>query len=144
MFKNSSTCPSNLTLRLILTLAAKPILVGPFSHLNLSFSVLILVHSSSSLWRLQVRIGSELIAVTDSDLIVTIHEPNSSTLPSNRFSALIPTQSIAIVSTFTLESGRVLTSVPVGFKTWGKLNEARDNVMIICHALTGSSDVEDW
>jgi homoserine O-acetyltransferase len=32
----------------------------------------------------------------------------------------------------------------VAYKTWGKLNAAGDNVMVICHALTGSSDVEDW
>lgn len=34
--------------------------------------------------------------------------------------------------------------MPVAYKTWGKLNERRDNVMIICHAFTGSADVEDW
>ncbi|PCH42329.1 hypothetical protein WOLCODRAFT_72272, partial [Wolfiporia cocos MD-104 SS10] len=33
---------------------------------------------------------------------------------------------------------------PVAYKTRGKLNETRDNVMIIYHAFTGSSDVEDW
>ncbi|SCZ90657.1 BZ3500_MvSof-1268-A1-R1_Chr1-3g02130 [Microbotryum saponariae] len=63
---------------------------------------------------------------------------------SNRFAALIPSQSIAVVSSFTLESGVTLEQVPVGFRTWGKLNAEKDNVMILCHALTGSSDVEDW
>lgn len=38
----------------------------------------------------------------------------------------------------------MLHDVPVAYKTWGELNEARDNVMVICHALTGSSDVSDW
>ncbi|KAG2127141.1 Alpha/Beta hydrolase protein [Suillus bovinus] len=53
-------------------------------------------------------------------------------------------QVITILPSFTLENGRVLREVPVAYKTWGKLNDARDNVMIICHAFTGSADVEDW
>ncbi|OCH95455.1 homoserine O-acetyltransferase [Obba rivulosa] len=62
---------------------------------------------------------------------------------TSKFAALIE-QDIHVVSSFTLESGNVLQDVPVAYKTWGKLNESRDNVMIICHAFTGSSDVEDW
>jgi homoserine O-acetyltransferase len=53
-------------------------------------------------------------------------------------------QNIHHVPSFTLECGRELREVPVAYKTWGKLNESRDNVMIICHAFTGSADVEDW
>ncbi|KII86276.1 hypothetical protein PLICRDRAFT_56009 [Plicaturopsis crispa FD-325 SS-3] len=53
-------------------------------------------------------------------------------------------QQIHIVPSFTLECGRTLHQVPVAYKTWGRLNEARDNVMVICHAFTGSADVEDW
>lgn len=76
---------------------------------------------------------------------VTIHLPGDPPASaSNRFAALIPSQSFAIVSHFTLESGVVLRDVPVGFRTWGKLNAAQDNAMVLCHALTGSSDVEDW
>ena len=53
-------------------------------------------------------------------------------------------QKIAIVPKFELESGVVLRDVPVAYKTWGKLNSERSNVMIIAHALSGSADVEDW
>ncbi|KAN0060355.1 L-homoserine-O-acetyltransferase [Thecaphora frezii] len=46
---------------------------------------------------------------------------------------------------FTLESGVTLVNVPVAFKTWGKLDPAnRSNALVVCHALTGSADVEDW
>ncbi|GAA6055545.1 hypothetical protein JCM3770_006779 [Rhodotorula araucariae] len=77
---------------------------------------------------------------------VTISPPGHppSAVASNRFARLIPAQSIATVDHFTLESGVTLSNVSVGFRTWGKLNDRKDNVMVICHALTGSSDVEDW
>ena len=53
-------------------------------------------------------------------------------------------QSIFTVPLFELENGAVLKDAPVAYKTWGKLNETKSNVMIICHAFTGSADVEDW
>lgn len=53
-------------------------------------------------------------------------------------------QHVHVVPSFALECGRTLKDVPIAYKTWGKLNDTRDNVMIICHAFTGSADVEDW
>ncbi|KAJ7205656.1 homoserine O-acetyltransferase [Mycena rebaudengoi] len=53
-------------------------------------------------------------------------------------------QEVYVVPSFTLECGTELKEAPVAYKTWGKLNAERDNVMVICHALTGSADVEDW
>ncbi|KFH43028.1 Homoserine O-acetyltransferase-like protein [Hapsidospora chrysogenum ATCC 11550] len=64
--------------------------------------------------------------------------------PENPFAALIPHQQIAIIPEFTLESGVTLYNVPVAYTTRGKLSPERDNAMVICHALTGSSDVGDW
>ncbi|KAK0470041.1 Alpha/Beta hydrolase protein [Desarmillaria tabescens] len=56
----------------------------------------------------------------------------------------IISQSYFTVPRFTLESGVELRDVSVAYKTWGHLNATKDNVMIICHAFTGSADVEDW
>jgi homoserine O-acetyltransferase len=38
-----------------------------------------------------------------------------------------------------LECGRRLKNVRVGYETYGELNEARDNAILICHYFTGSS-----
>ncbi|RDW77229.1 homoserine o-acetyltransferase [Coleophoma cylindrospora] len=64
--------------------------------------------------------------------------------PENPFAGLIPDQTIAIIPSFTLESGVTLHNVPLAYSTRGKLSPNRDNAMVICHALTGSADVSDW
>lgn len=43
-----------------------------------------------------------------------------------------------------LESGAVLAEVEIAYDTFGELNEAKDNVIWVCHALTANSDVADW
>jgi homoserine O-acetyltransferase len=45
---------------------------------------------------------------------------------------------------FALESGAVLPAFQLGYSTVGKLNEAQDNVVWICHALTANTDVLEW
>lgn len=43
-----------------------------------------------------------------------------------------------------LESGEILPEVDIVYDTFGELNEAKDNVIWVCHALTANSDVADW
>ena len=45
---------------------------------------------------------------------------------------------------FTLEGGATLRDVPIAYTSWGRLNEARDNAVVVCHALTGSHDAAEW
>ncbi|MGI9174329.1 MAG: homoserine O-acetyltransferase MetX [Rhodothermales bacterium] len=50
----------------------------------------------------------------------------------------------AIVPELPLERGGLLREVPVAYQAWGRLNEARDNAVVVCHALTGNTDAADW
>ncbi len=43
-----------------------------------------------------------------------------------------------------LESGGLVKQLKIAYHTYGKLNEAKDNVVWVCHALTANSDVTDW
>mmetsp|Transcript_3964 Transcript_3964/g.6231 ORF Transcript_3964/g.6231 Transcript_3964/m.6231 type:complete len:403 (-) Transcript_3964:192-1400(-) len=51
---------------------------------------------------------------------------------------------IAVLPDFQLECGKTLKSPQVCYKTWGTLNEQKDNAMVVCHALTGNADLESW
>ncbi|KAJ5633152.1 hypothetical protein N7490_009491 [Penicillium lividum] len=64
--------------------------------------------------------------------------------PVNPYTRLIKNQSIKVIPSFTLESGVTLSNVPVAYTTHGILSPNGDNVLVICHALTGSADVADW
>ncbi|KAJ2558320.1 homoserine O- acetyltransferase, partial [Coemansia sp. RSA 1933] len=72
------------------------------------------------------------------------HNVNTDANKGNPFTALVGEQEILTVPSFRLESGEVMRDVPVAYKTWGELNAEANNCMVICHALTGSSDVADW
>ncbi|AIE83417.1 homoserine O-acetyltransferase MetX [Fimbriimonas ginsengisoli] len=42
------------------------------------------------------------------------------------------------------EAGGRLEEVTIAYETWGKLNAARDNAIVVCHALTGDSHAIGW
>jgi homoserine O-acetyltransferase len=43
-----------------------------------------------------------------------------------------------------LESGRTLASPTLHYAVYGRLNAARDNAVLVCHALSGSARVASW
>jgi homoserine O-acetyltransferase len=45
---------------------------------------------------------------------------------------------------FELESGATLPELQLYYSTYGKPNEDRSNVVWVCHAFSGSSDVSQW
>ncbi|HSD28431.1 MAG TPA: homoserine O-acetyltransferase, partial [Vicinamibacteria bacterium] len=55
-----------------------------------------------------------------------------------------PTCSLALDGAFALESGGRLPAVTVAYRSWGRLNARGDNAVLVCHALTGSADVDRW
>jgi homoserine O-acetyltransferase len=102
-----------------------------------------------------VRNGAEPVAKTQygqlypkgplqKDLVTEYVQERTHHQPENPFASLIPDQTIAIIPSFTLESGETLHNVPLAYSTRGRLSPNRDNAMVICHALTGSADVSDW
>ena len=54
------------------------------------------------------------------------------------------TQIFNLNAPFTTESGQTLSDVQVTYKTWGTLNDDASNAVLICHALTGNADADEW
>ena len=45
---------------------------------------------------------------------------------------------------FHLECGETISELALFYQTFGELNEKRDNVIWVCHALTANTNVLDW
>lgn len=45
---------------------------------------------------------------------------------------------------FQLENGTVLPTAELRYQTYGELNDRRDNVLVVCHALTGNASLHSW
>lgn len=52
---------------------------------------------------------------------------------------LLTTKQVATIPELTLACGERLREVSVGFETYGTLNDARDNAVLICHFFSGHS-----
>lgn len=54
------------------------------------------------------------------------------------------TRFLELSEALVLESGERLDGVRIAYRTWGDPANAADNAVMICHALTGSADVDAW
>lgn len=54
------------------------------------------------------------------------------------------TRFLTIPGAFVLENGERLNDVEIAYRTWGDPANGADRAVLICHALTGSADVEAW
>ncbi|AKB18408.1 MULTISPECIES: homoserine O-acetyltransferase [unclassified Methanosarcina] len=52
---------------------------------------------------------------------------------------IVRSMNYKIPGTFSLESGKTLSSVRIEYEMYGKLNADKSNVILICHALTGDA-----
>lgn len=63
-----------------------------------------------------------------------------------------PTGSLGLVTTLSqelsdplqLDSGAVLERVTIAYETYGNLSPTRDNVILVCHALSGDAHAAGW
>ncbi len=51
---------------------------------------------------------------------------------------------LALREPFRTESGVAMPGAELSFRIWGQLAPAGDNAVVVCHALTGSSDLGAW
>jgi homoserine O-acetyltransferase len=52
--------------------------------------------------------------------------------------------SITEIGDFELSNGEVLPNVAIAHRSWGRLAPTGTNAVVVCHALTGSPDVDQW
>lgn len=56
----------------------------------------------------------------------------------------INTQTLTLDKPFVTEKGDKIKNLRLAYNAWGTLNPEKGNAVLICHALTGSSNAEDW
>jgi homoserine O-acetyltransferase len=55
-----------------------------------------------------------------------------------------PLQRLALRQPFALEGGEEIPGVEIAYRTWGRLDADGRNAVIVCHALTGSTEADEW
>ena len=51
---------------------------------------------------------------------------------------------LELAEPFVTERGEPIPEVVLQWRSWGRLSAEADNAVVVCHALTGSSDIETW
>lgn len=70
---------------------------------------------------------------------------NSDSVDAHRGSVgVVETQYVDLPEPVTLESGKTLGPVRMAYETYGTLSPTRDNVILVCHALSGDAHAAGW
>src|SRR5947207_8940172 len=57
---------------------------------------------------------------------------------------VVETQHADLPEPLELECGALLRDVKIAYETYGELAPARDNVVLVCHALSGDAHAAGW
>src|SRR5947209_6682631 len=57
---------------------------------------------------------------------------------------VVETQAVELPGEIPLDCGRSLSGVTIAYETYGTLSPAQDNVILICHALSGDAHAAGW
>src|SRR5207249_4303323 len=67
---------------------------------------------------------------------VVVGEPGSA--------GVFRTQYLNLPAPLPLDSGRSLERVTIAYETYGRLSKSKDNVVLVCHALSGDAHAAGW
>jgi homoserine O-acetyltransferase len=56
----------------------------------------------------------------------------------------VPPKRVTLSEPFALEAGGVLERLEMEYETYGELSPDKDNVVVVCHALTGDAHLAGW
>jgi homoserine O-acetyltransferase len=57
---------------------------------------------------------------------------------------VVPTEYVDLPEPLALECGRILHPVRIAYETYGTLTTEKDNVILVCHALSGDAHAAGW
>ena len=82
---------------------------------------------------------------SSSSATATTATDSSSTAMKDEYGRMDAAGESFVVHDFVLENGQVLSRAELRYRTYGQLNETtRDNVVVVCHALTGNASLDGW